>query len=246
MRRPADSLGEARHATHPFGFGALRVGIRGEQRTRERRDHLSVVCPIQRRDRLRLGGTGYAIGDRQPAPRARMTAKPQSALPAVLLPAVLRSAHAQQAASAERVRRFQEMEIPRCGHAHAPGHPTWPVGARARFAASLHQGRHARAGRRASADAVLEHPLVRDAQAMTDELPVKVVRSNGTDEVLARAINLLIARAPGRVRKERLGATRPTEPKLARLSPQTNEACGYCGSGRRFMTSSGKTSLKDR
>jgi hypothetical protein len=49
---------------------------------------------------------------------------------------------------------------------------------------------------------------------MTDELPFKVVRSNGTDEILARAINLLIARAPGRVRKERLGATRPTEPKL--------------------------------
>jgi hypothetical protein len=29
---------------------------------------------------------------------------------------------------------------------------------------------------------------------MTDELPFKVVRSNGTDEVLARAVNLLIAR----------------------------------------------------
>jgi hypothetical protein len=29
---------------------------------------------------------------------------------------------------------------------------------------------------------------------MTDELPFKVVRSNGTDEVLARAMNLLIAR----------------------------------------------------
>jgi hypothetical protein len=40
----------------------------------------------------------------------------------------------------------------------------------------------------------LEHPLVRDAQAMTDELPVKVVRSNGHDEVLARGMNLLIAR----------------------------------------------------
>jgi hypothetical protein len=63
---------------------------------------------------------------------------------------------------------FQEMEIPRRGHARAPGHPTWTVGARARLAASLHQGRHARAGRQASADAVLEHPLVRDAQAITD------------------------------------------------------------------------------
>jgi hypothetical protein len=30
---------------------------------------------------------------------------------------------------------------------------------------------------------------------MTDELPFKVVRSNGTDEALARAVNLLIARA---------------------------------------------------
>jgi hypothetical protein len=30
---------------------------------------------------------------------------------------------------------------------------------------------------------------------MIDELPFKVVRSNGTDEVLARAMNLLIARA---------------------------------------------------
>jgi hypothetical protein len=30
---------------------------------------------------------------------------------------------------------------------------------------------------------------------MTDDLPFKVVRSNGTDEVLARAINMLIARA---------------------------------------------------
>ena len=29
---------------------------------------------------------------------------------------------------------------------------------------------------------------------MTDELPFKIVRSNGTDEVLARAMNLLIAR----------------------------------------------------
>jgi hypothetical protein len=29
---------------------------------------------------------------------------------------------------------------------------------------------------------------------VTDELPFKVVRSNGTDEALARAMNLLIAR----------------------------------------------------
>jgi hypothetical protein len=29
---------------------------------------------------------------------------------------------------------------------------------------------------------------------MTDDLPFKVVRSNGTAEVLARAVNLLIAR----------------------------------------------------
>jgi hypothetical protein len=28
---------------------------------------------------------------------------------------------------------------------------------------------------------------------MTDELPFKVVRSNGTDGVLARAVNMLIA-----------------------------------------------------
>jgi hypothetical protein len=32
------------------------------------------------------------------------------------------------------------------------------------------------------------------AEAMIDELPFKVVRSNGTDEVLPRAVNLLIAR----------------------------------------------------
>jgi hypothetical protein len=31
-------------------------------------------------------------------------------------------------------------------------------------------------------------------EAMIDELPFKVVSSNGTDEVLARAMNLLIAR----------------------------------------------------
>jgi hypothetical protein len=29
---------------------------------------------------------------------------------------------------------------------------------------------------------------------MTDELPFKIVRSNGTDEQVARAVNLLIAR----------------------------------------------------
>jgi hypothetical protein len=29
---------------------------------------------------------------------------------------------------------------------------------------------------------------------MTDELPFKVVRSNGTDEVVAHAVNMLIAR----------------------------------------------------
>jgi hypothetical protein len=34
-----------------------------------------------------------------------------------------------------------------------------------------------------------------EMQAMIDELPFKVVRSNGHDEVLARATNLLIARA---------------------------------------------------
>jgi hypothetical protein len=28
---------------------------------------------------------------------------------------------------------------------------------------------------------------------MIDELPFKVIRSNGTDEVLARAVNMLIA-----------------------------------------------------
>jgi hypothetical protein len=31
-------------------------------------------------------------------------------------------------------------------------------------------------------------------KAMTEDLPFKVVRSNGTDEVMARAMNLLIAR----------------------------------------------------
>jgi hypothetical protein len=48
--------------------------------------------------------------------------------------------------------------------------------------------RNARAGRRTRAGSLLEHtPGVRAdaAQAMTDELPFKVVRSNGTDEVLA-------------------------------------------------------------
>jgi hypothetical protein len=30
-----------------------------------------------------------------------------------------------------------------------------------------------------------------DAQAMSEELPFSVVRSNGTDEVLARAVNML-------------------------------------------------------
>jgi hypothetical protein len=33
---------------------------------------------------------------------------------------------------------------------------------------------------------------------MIDELPFKVVRSNGTDEVLARAMNLMIARGAHR------------------------------------------------
>jgi hypothetical protein len=33
-----------------------------------------------------------------------------------------------------------------------------------------------------------------DGEVMTDELSFKVVRSNGTDEVLARAVNMLIAR----------------------------------------------------
>jgi hypothetical protein len=31
-------------------------------------------------------------------------------------------------------------------------------------------------------------------EAMSEDLPFKIVRSNGTDEVLARAVNLLIAR----------------------------------------------------
>ncbi len=30
---------------------------------------------------------------------------------------------------------------------------------------------------------------------MTDDLPFKVVRTNGHDEILARAVNLLVARA---------------------------------------------------
>ena len=34
--------------------------------------------------------------------------------------------------------------------------------------------------------------------------------------------------------------------KASEASPQTDEACGFCGSDRRLMTSSGKTSLKDR
>jgi len=50
------------------------------------------------------------------------------------------------------------------------------------------QGRHERASTvRYSAEAT-----------MSDELSFKVVRSNGTDEVLARAINLLIARGAHR------------------------------------------------
>jgi hypothetical protein len=46
----------------------------------------------------------------------------------------------------------------------------------------------------ACAGALLEQPLDRAAaaEAMTDDLPFKVVRSNGTE--LARAMNLLIAR----------------------------------------------------
>jgi hypothetical protein len=46
-------------------------------------------------------------------------------------------------------------------------------------------------------NALLEYPLVRAhaAKAITDELPFKVVRSTGTDEVLVRAMNLLIGRA---------------------------------------------------
>jgi len=31
--------------------------------------------------------------------------------------------------------------------------------------------------------------------------------------------------------------------KASEASPQTDEACGFCGSDRRFMTSSGKTSV---
>jgi hypothetical protein len=47
---------------------------------------------------------------------------------------------------------------------------------------------------------LLEHPLVRahTAEAMIDDLLFKVVRSKGTDEVLARAVNLLIARGAHR------------------------------------------------
>jgi hypothetical protein len=37
--------------------------------------------------------------------------------------------------------------------------------------------------------------LVEAAEALIDELPFKVVRSNGADELLARGMNLLIARA---------------------------------------------------
>jgi hypothetical protein len=36
--------------------------------------------------------------------------------------------------------------------------------------------------------------FVRTAKTMSEDRPFKVVRSNGTDEVLARAVNLLIAR----------------------------------------------------
>jgi pimeloyl-ACP methyl ester carboxylesterase len=69
-----------------------------------------------------------------------------------------------------------------------------PVVAGARLAAAVYQGRKSRAGRRACAGALLEQPLDRAAaaEAMTDDLPFKVVRSNGTE--LARAMNLLIAR----------------------------------------------------
>jgi hypothetical protein len=43
----------------------------------------------------------------------------------------------------------------------------------------------------------MKRPLIRGdaAEAMIDDLRFKVVRSNGTDEILARAINLLNARA---------------------------------------------------
>jgi hypothetical protein len=46
-------------------------------------------------------------------------------------------------------------------------------------------------------------------------------------------LDFLIASAPGRALKRR----------SSEASPQTDEACGFCGSDRRFMTSSGKTSL---
>jgi acetylornithine deacetylase len=49
-------------------------------------------------------------------------------------------------------------------------------------------------------------------------------------------LDFLIASAPGRALKRR----------SSEASPQTDEACGFCGSDRRLMTSSGKTSLKDR
>jgi hypothetical protein len=45
---------------------------------------------------------------------------------------------------------------------------------------------------------------------MTDELPFKGVRSNATDEVLARAMNLLIARGGGYVRWRELNPRHPT------------------------------------
>jgi hypothetical protein len=47
---------------------------------------------------------------------------------------------------------------------------------------------------RQDANVLLAAPSSGAIPPITDELPFKVVRSNGTDEVLARAMNLLIAR----------------------------------------------------
>jgi hypothetical protein len=58
--------------------------------------------------------------------------------------------------------------------------------------ATLNPRRNARAGRQPSAGPLLEHPArvrAHAAEAMSDELPFKMVRSNGTDEVLARVVS---------------------------------------------------------
>jgi hypothetical protein len=112
------------------------------------------------------------------------------------LAVVIRSAHARQATSTKRARRLPAVEDPRCGDAEAPGHPGRPVVAGARLAAAVHQGRNSQSKQPSMCRRPIGTPARSSgaAEAMTDDLPFRVVRSNGTDEVLVRAMNLLIAR----------------------------------------------------